>query len=156
MSIFNPEKALRDLSKTPVILQTILQGVDQRQAVSAHDGAGGWNVVEIVGHLNDYDGIFIERTQAMLNGDAPELNSYDQNELVREHGYATQNLADVLASYLSRRSTFIDLLSGLSPEQWERTAIHPAWGSITLLQQAINATLHDVNHIEQVIKALKD
>ncbi len=154
MPIFTPEKTLLDLPRTPIILQTILHGVDQQRASSATDGPDGWNVIEIVGHLNDYDQIFLERTQTMIEGDAPALGSHDQDELVRQHGYKTQPLTDVLASFLSRRRAFIDYLSGLSAEQWQRTGVHPSWGAITVLDQAINVTHHDVNHIAQVIKAL--
>ncbi len=154
MPIFSPEKTLLDLPRTPIILQTILQGVDQQRAISASDGPDGWNVVEIVGHLNDYDAIFLERTQAMIEGDAPALGSYDQEALVRQHGYAAQPLADVLASFLSRRRAYIDRLSGLSADQWQRTGMHPSWGKITVLDQALNVTHHDVNHIAQVIKTL--
>ncbi len=154
MPAFSPQKALRDLVKTPVILNVVLRGVDQQQAVQARDGADGWSVLEILGHMNDYEAIFTERARLMLAGDNPALPGYDPNERVITNAYASQNLAEVFASYIARRREFVALLRALPAEQWLRTGIHRESGTMTIVELATNTTLHDVNHIEQIIKAL--
>jgi hypothetical protein len=154
LPLLNRERALRDLPKTPVILNVILQGVDQHRAQTATDGADGWSVLEIVGHMDDFEAIFIERVQLALEADQPKLPAYNQLELALTNRYNEQNLADLFARYVSRRREFLSLLRGLTPEQWQRQAIHPEAGAVTVLEVTLNATLHDVNHIEQIIKAL--
>lgn len=154
MPTFTPEKALRDLPKTPVILNVILRGVDQARAQSATDGPDGWSVLEVLCHLNDYEQIFVKRAHAIVESDHPQFGPLDHDGWVKAHHYAEQNLADIFASFLSRRRAFLAFLRGLTPEQWQRVGVHHAWGELSVVELATNTTLHDVNHIEQIIKAL--
>jgi uncharacterized damage-inducible protein DinB len=154
MPLFTPELALRDLPKTPVILNAILRGVDQARAQSATDGADGWSVVEVVCHLNEYEKIFTDRALLLLASEVPTFESFDQAALARENHYTEQNLREVLASFIARRRAHLELLRGLAPEQWQRRAIHPVRGEVSLVELATYTTLHDVNHIEQIVKAL--
>lgn len=154
MALFTREIALRDLPKTPVILNVILRGVDQAQAQSATDGADGWSVLEVLCHLNDYEQIFIDRAHQLLAEDMPTFAAYDQVALVQANRYAEQNLRDVLASYVARRRAHLELLRSLTPEQWQRRAIHPVRGEVILTELSAYTVMHDVNHIEQIVKAL--
>ncbi len=154
MPVFNPEKALRDLPKTPVILNAILRGVDQQRAQTATDGADGWSVLEVVCHLNDFEQVFLDRAHLILEYDLPHIEHVDQDALVISNRYAEQNLRDVFASYVAKRREYLALLRGLSPDQWQRKAIHYTWGEMAMVELATNTTLHDVNHIEQIVKAL--
>ncbi len=155
MPMFTPEKALRSMRKTPVILKAILQGVSAEQAQSIRDGEGGWSVVEVVGHLYDFEDIFCGRAGRMLTEAKPILTPYDQDELVKRRGYASQDLATVLDKYLEMRQRFINLLADLTSEQWARKGVHPHSGEITVMELAINTTLHDVNHTEQIAHMLE-
>ena len=154
MPIFTPEKALRDLPKTPNILGVILRGVDQQRAQTARDGADGWSVLEVVCHLNDFEQIFLERSRLIVETDTPRYPSVDQEALVQSNHYAEQNIVQAFGSYISRRRTHLAYLRGLTPDQWERRGIHPAAGEVTLIEHVTNTTLHDVNHIEQIVRAL--
>ena len=55
---------------------------------------------------------------------------------------------------LPERVEMLKMLRALTPEQWQRKGIHYASGEQTVVELATNTTLHDVNHIEQIIKAL--
>ena len=46
------------------------------------------------------------------------------------------------------------IVSSLSDEQWERRGQHPYFGETTVLTQAINSAIHDLDHIEQIARAL--
>ena len=154
MPAFTPQKAVRDLVKTPVILNVVLRGVDQQRAQQATDGTDGWSVLEILGHINDYEQIFTDRVRLALETERPNFPGYDPDERAKTLAYAQQDFAEVFASYVDRRRTFVALLRGLTPVQWQRTGIHRESGEMTVVEIALNSTLHDVNHIEQIIKAL--
>lgn len=154
MPLFTAQAALRDFLKTPVILNAVLSGVDQQRAQTATDGADGWSVLEVVCHLNDYEQIFLDRAKQIINEDRPDFPPYSQNELAAANRYSEQALTEVLASYYSRRRSFIDFLHGLPDEQWARSGVHASYGEMTLVELVVKTTLHDVNHIEQIVKAL--
>ena len=154
MPIFTPEKALRDFPKTPVILSVILKDVSQKKAQTARDGADGWTVLEVLGHMNEFEQAFFQRSRLIVETEMPKFPALDPEALANAHHYNDQKLAEVLASYITQRRAHLAYVQALAPEQWQRKGIHPASGEITLIENVTNTTLHDVNHIEQIIKAL--
>jgi hypothetical protein len=154
MTMMQPEKFLRTMRKTPVILAAILRGVTQDQAQAATDGPDGWSVVEVMCHLRDYEELFFRRARMILETDNPKLPGYDQAELARERDYAHQDLAAAFQEYVDTRQQYLNLLTSLDENQWQRTGIHPETSDITLLELAMNIGLHDVNHIEQIAHTL--
>jgi hypothetical protein len=155
MAVFDQAKAFRTLRQTPAILGALIKDLSQAQAQQARDGADGWNVIEIICHLRDFETIFHDRARGMVETDHPHFPRVDHLELAVKHRYAEQDLRAVLADYAQRRQAFMDWLSALSDEQWTRRGVHPEYGEYSVLELAYNTALHDVNHIEQVVKALK-
>lgn len=154
MPALNPTRTINLLRKNPTTLSVILRGVDQAQAQSARDGADGWSVLEIVCHLNDYEEIFMARNQAIIAEDMPTLMTYDPPTLARERNYQGQDFKAVFASWIARRKAHLEFLSALTPEQLERTGVHPAWGQPSVHEAIIVTSQHDGDHIEQIIRAL--
>lgn len=151
-----PDNALRDFVKTPVILDAILVGVDQRRAEQATDGPDGWSVLEVVCHMNEFEEIFFNRARLMMETERPNFPPNDQNALALDHNYQEQQLAEQLASYHRRRDAFVEFVKALPAGAWQRTGIHPSYGEMNLIELVVKTTLHDVNHIEQILKALND
>jgi DinB family protein len=154
MTIMTPERFLRSMRKTPVILNAILRGVTQERAQQAVDGPGGWSVVEVMCHMRDYEEIVYKRAQLMLEADQPGLPGLDNEETAKRRDYAHQNLGLEYGAYLDARRRLVGFLSGLSDEQWRRQGVHPEFGTMTMLELALNVSQHDVNHIEQIVRAL--
>jgi hypothetical protein len=148
------EKALRSLRKTPVILSAILRDVDQQRAVSATDGADGWSALFVVCHLRDFEEIYAERLRMMLETDNPHYPHINQEELPAKNRYASQNLRDALNAFIEQRRKQIVIFEKLTDGQWKRRGVHPEFGEHDVLEFAINTALHDVNHIEQIVRAL--
>lgn len=152
MAILDKGKALRSLPKTPALLRFILQDITQEQATNSWDG--DWNVVFVVCHLRDLEGAYLERIHMMLQGENPTFPANDPRAMAIERGYAGADLHTALAEFETLRREFIALLRSLTDEQWERPGQHPYFGETTILTQAINNALHDLDHIEQISRAL--
>jgi hypothetical protein len=153
--ILSPAKALRTLRKNPVILGAVLAGISQERAEALRDGPDGWNIVYIVCHLRDYERIVAERIQLILSQDRPTLADMNNAELIARNRYAEQSLEATLADLARRRGALLELLEGLSDEQWLRSGVHPAQGAGTVLDIAVNAALHDIDHIEQLVRCVQ-
>lgn len=155
MAVLNLQKAIRSLEKTPVILNAILKGVTQEQSVQASDGPDGWSVLFILCHLRDYETIFLERVQRAVEEDKPRLLYRSNDDLIRDNDYANQNFMEILGELATRRERTIAYIRPLTEAQLTRTAVHPTWGENTALEYIINIALHDIDHTEQIIRALQ-
>lgn len=155
MAIITPDRYLLALRKTPVVLNALLKGVSQEQAQQLTDGSGGWNVIETMCHIRDSADITLTRTQRILDEDQPHLPNFDPQEGAQRRDYKRQNLANEFEAYLVQRRALVEILAGLSEDQWQRRGTHSTYGSITLLDLMVFTTWHDLNHIEQIARILK-
>jgi hypothetical protein len=152
MPLLERGKALRSLPKTPALLRYVLQDVSQEEAVNSWDG--NWNVVYIVCHLRDLEAAYTQRIHMMLEQDNPSFPPNDNEALAIENRYAEADLRMSLAEFEDLRRGFIALIKPLNDEQWARRGQHPYFGETTILSQAINNAIHDLDHIEQIARAL--
>jgi len=152
MALLDKGKALRSLPKTIALLRFILQDVTQEQAMNSWDG--DWNVVFVVCHLRDLEAAYLERLHMMLQTDNPTFPANDNQATAIKNNYAGADSRTALAEFEALRRAFIALLKSLSDEQWERRGQHPYFGETTILTQAVNNAIHDLDHIEQIARAL--
>jgi hypothetical protein len=150
--VLNPDKALRSLRKTPALLDLVLAGLDDTAARTLRDGPDGWSILFIVCHLRDYERTVAARIDAILTADDPELPSMDNDALARDGDYAAQSLTAVREDLRAQRAALLDRLATLAPAQWQRPGHHPQQGAATTLDVAINAALHDIDHLEQLAR----
>lgn len=154
MTMLTPGRFIAALKRTPILLDSVLCGVTQERALAARDGDDGWNVVEILCHLRDYEEIFFARAKRIVAEDNPALEYFDHEVLAKERAYSSQDLDTVYRSLLATRQEFIAWLEARDETDWDRPGVHPESGDYTLLQQAMQVPLHDVDHIEQMARVL--
>lgn len=152
--IVNPMKALRTLRKTTALLDRTFAGVTQDEAVRLTDGPDGWSVLFIACHLRDYEIAWRERVELMLAEEHPIFPNFDHHAAIEANAYARQELAAVLRDLAERRAGLIARLEPLADEQWLCTGVHPDQGPGTVLDVAVNAGLHDLDHLEQLARCL--
>lgn len=148
--ILNPDKALRTLRKTSVLLRIAFADCDQATAKTLRDGPAGWSILFIACHLRDYERIVAARVARILTEDNPSLPVLDNAAAERSGDYAHQELTAVLDDLQARRAALLARLTTLDMAAWERIGHHPTQGHGTLLDVAINAGLHDIDHLEQI------
>jgi len=147
---------INGLNKMRLTYGMVLEGVSQTQASQLRDGPDGWSVLEIICHIRDYQDIYLERIEAMLDQDNPTFKSYDRFELIQQNNYVGQNLQAIFAAYSGARDHFIELLNSLNEEQWKRKGKFPNDGPETSVANiALQLLAHDNDHIEQIMRVLK-
>lgn len=155
MSMMQTGRFIKTMRKSAAVLNYTLQKISQEQATTARDGEDGWTVLEMMCHIRDFDEIFLNRCLLIANQDQPELTPYDHEKMVTERDYAAQNLAEVLADYQTRREEFINWLSDLPEADWQRSGLHPEHGTVTIMEIAMQAGHHDLDHVEQILRSLQ-
>lgn len=148
------KRQIAAMGMTCKILGHILDNVSESEAHDLRDGADGWSVVEIVCHLRDFDAVFHGRAEMMRREDHPQLPAYDHEAMAIERAYQSEQVSDAFAALNDSRQGFIDFFRGLSADEWERAGVHPERGEFSMTDAVMQVVLHDLDHLEQITRAL--
>lgn len=144
------------LAAGPDALDGLLAGVDGDLARRAKGGDEGWSIVEVVCHLRDAEERAVERVRAMRDEDTPPLGAYDQDAWAIERDYAADDLGEATATFARHRADHVATLRSLPACGWVRGGRHAEHGSITIENHTIHIATHDVQHLAQIARALRD
>jgi hypothetical protein len=107
-----------------------------------------FTALEQVCHIRDIeiDGYHV-RFRRTLHESNPTLVSIDSESLARERSYATSNASEALAAFRAARARTVDLISGLSSEQFARTAEFEGYGALSVRSLVHYLCSHDQQHL---------
>ncbi len=137
-------------------LGSTINSIDVLASQHYRDGGTGWTVREVMGHLLDFERVFLQRFQMTLAEQQPVLPFPEPNQLVAQNNYNQQPLPSIYEQWAAQRSATIAFLKERSDGDWERLAQHPTRGLMSLLDQLVVTTWHDINHLEQINHILAD
>lgn len=109
------------------------------QAWLPESGVGRWPIRILLGHLADTELLFTSRVRQTLAEDNPTLALFDEHAYVDSGIYGCTEGSNLqppiggdVAVIHTTRSWLVALLMQLDDAQWNRTAIHPERGPMTL------------------------
>ena len=147
---------LSQLDKAISIFENVIAGVSDEDMRMLRDGEEGWTTLEVLCHLRDYEAVFLQRVRMTVQQDNPVLPSPDPEILVFEKSYNEDDPQTVLADWKKLRQEQHGFLSACADDAWERPAKHPRRGAFTLHDQLFLTVWHDTNHLEQILRILKE
>lgn len=151
MTVAGSNEELTDmLRKTPDILRALVADIGEEGAHTRD--AGGWSMVEVIGHLIDAERRAIDRIDQLQRQDNPVLAGYDQTGLVERQEYQKRDLAGVLAEFSDLRDRRVAILESLDESGWKRQATFASYGEVTLREITMHMCWHDVNHLAQIAR----
>lgn len=107
-----------------------------------------FTAIEQVCHVRDIEiEGYHSRFRRTLRESNPLLASIDSEALARERSYATSNASEALAAFRSARAQTMELISGLSSEEFARTAIFEGYGALSLKSLVHYLCSHDQQHL---------
>jgi uncharacterized protein YegJ (DUF2314 family) len=149
--VIDPYAELIEINRaTPVILRTLVRGLDRETTRRA--GEGEWAVIQVVAHLADAEERAVERVRVMSSEDQPQLFGYDQEELAELRGYLEMDLGEQLDRFERLRAERVDALSALDAAGWSRIGNHDQYGPITIHALMAHMAKHDAIHLAQVAR----
>lgn len=156
-----PMTTIRDwqldmLRKAVPVIGRIVQTTSQADASRYRDSGDGWTALEVLGHLRDWDVLFLERAQMTMTQESPDLPNPDPAPVAIERQYNEQDWPTVFAEWVQGREVLVTFLDSVGGDDWERAANHPKRGRFTLNDQLLLTTWHDMNHIEQMARLLAE
>jgi hypothetical protein len=141
------------LRSVQVELGRLIEGRSREDLVQpAQDG--GWGLVEIISHFRDWEVIHAERLELVLTEDPATLQEHDDSLWAIEHGYRDLDPRDTFTEFAQLRERLVDRLASLAPPEWQRVAILPKRGRVTLHWLMSSLYDHDTKHLVQAREVL--
>ncbi len=143
------------LAETPAKLGELFEGLSPEQ-IEHKSAPHKWNLREILAHLADCEIAWSWRLRQMYSEPHATLQPFDQDAWGR--AYASYTFAAARETHRALRAWNVALLSRSRPEDWQRMAIHPELGGVTLRTVVEIAAGHDLHHLDsltRVVHALK-
>jgi hypothetical protein len=146
---------MQRLSRTAGELGAALEGQDEGVLCRRPD-ARNWAAKEVVCHLRDTEEVFESRMEQILVMDMdPTLIVANADRLAEERQYLRNDVTVALDAFRRRRAETLELFDRLAGAQWEKGAIHPALGRITIDRVLSIMAFHDDTHLDQLTRALR-
>ena len=107
-----------------------------------------FTAIEQICHIRDIeiDGYHV-RFHRVLRECNPTLASIDSETLAKEKSYAASSAPEVFAAFREARGKTVELISELSSEQLERTAVFDGYGALSLRSLVHYLCSHDQQHL---------
>jgi uncharacterized damage-inducible protein DinB len=152
---FQVDRAVELLSRTPATLQALLAGVSDDWTRS-DEGPETWSPFVTVGHMTFAEEFnWIPRARMILeHGEARVFEPFDR--FAQFERYKAFSLEQLLDAFTARRRESLAALAAmkLTPERLARRGRHPDFGAVTLSQLLATWTVHDMNHVGQIVQTL--
>src|SRR5712692_4905084 len=107
--------------------------------------AGKWTVKEVLGHITDTERIFTYRTLRIARGDRTPLPGFEQDDFVRNGGFAARTLADLAEEFGAVRSASIALFRSFDEEAWSRRGV-ASQKEVTVRALGFVTAGHQIHH----------
>jgi DinB superfamily len=136
------------LNAVTAILRHELSGVTD-SALSQHE-RDRWSIKDVVGHLCDHSHVVHKRLSMMIRLEEPQLEPYDQEQLVRERNANSAPIESLILEFATQRAATVEMLVDLVHWNWARTGRHPAYGKISIRQQVDRWIAHEDEHLAHI------
>jgi hypothetical protein len=151
---WSAEERLTRLTCTADELQAAIAGQPEAALVRRPD-AKNWAAKEVVCHLRDAEGLFMDRFQMIAAMDEPKLAGPDPDRWAVERQYLRNDATEAVGHFRRRREETLAYLRALPPVGWQRGGVHPVRGRITVNDFLTLMAWHDGNHLDQLQRALR-
>lgn len=152
---FQVERAVELLGRTPAALRALLAGVSDAWTRS-DEGPETWSPFVTVGHLTYAEEVnWIPRARTILeHGEGRPFEPFDR--FAQFERYRHLSLEALLDAFAARRRESLAALAAmkLAPERLALRGTHPEFGPVTLGQLLATWTVHDMNHVGQIVQTL--
>jgi len=152
---FETEKAYPVLDRTPVVLFSLLAGLDKQWIIN-NEGPETFSPFDVVGHL-----IHGEKTDwpnrvllILEKGTSSPFIPYDRFAMYKES--EGKSLDQLLKEFKELRKKNMEWMRSLnlSEQDLAKKGIHPNFGEVTMSQLISAWVVHDLTHIAQISRVM--
>lgn len=116
-------------------------------------GQDEWSAAYVIHHMADSEMQFGVRYSNLLSEDIPDIVPFDEAKFPAGLHYELRSVANSLAAFEAANNLNCEILSNAVAEDWNRTALHPESGLVSLVELVTHCGNHIGVHIEQLQRA---
>ncbi len=144
------EKMGEERGKLLAQIEALREDEAERAPVDA-EGEAQWTAKEQCAHLAEMETAYRAWVERALAEDNPNVAGLRGEPLaIPLEDANAHTLADMTAQLREQRERTLQLIEGLRPEDYERTATQPMFGTLTVLQWLRSYYRHDRMHQAQI------
>jgi len=151
---FDVESAREVLRRTPHALRAMLADLPE-DWLQGREAPDAWSPYQVCGHLLHVEECdWIDRTRVILeHGTTTVFEPVDREAgFTRFAGWSIDDLLDRFAT--TREASLAELAQLVGQDDLVRRGVHPTFGEVTLAQLLATWTVHDLNHMNQIVKTM--
>lgn len=126
-----------------------------RQQVRRRPAPGKWSIAEILAHLAETELVGGYRLRMILSSNGTPIQAFDQDVWARNSNYAAQDTQTSLRMFRVLRERNLALLRSLPKKKWTCYGMHAERGKETVARLAQMYAGHDLNHLAQIEKIVR-
>lgn len=113
---------------------------------------GKWSIFENIVHLQTYQHTFCARMKQLLTGSEPTFTRYtaEADPMFLDNCHKT--MREIIQDLLSMRKHMYNEIFALGEEDLAKTATHPVFGKMDILQWLNFFLLHEAHHMFTIFK----
>ncbi|WP_213086941.1 YfiT family bacillithiol transferase [Chitinophaga agrisoli] len=142
---------ITDISYLPSLIEIAVQDLDAWQLDTPYR-PGGWTVAQVVHHLADSHMNAYTRFKLALTETSPIIKPYDEAAWAMLPDVQKTPVNVSITLLFSLHARWVHLMEALTPEQWERTFIHPEHGKVFKLNYIAGSyAWHGQHHLAHIV-----
>jgi len=143
------------LASTPAVLHSLTTDLSSK-AWAQKPTSDDWAMIELVCHLRDTEReVHHLQINTLLEDSKPFVPRPDAAVWAKQRNYLHEDGATAVREFTSARIKTIEILKGVGPVMWARTARHAIFGPTNFMEVIGFMADHDRMHIQQAWSTLK-
>ena len=115
---------------------------------------GTWSAYENAVHLSQSDVAFCARLDLILSTPEPFIEVIENSTEDEEGALLDVNLDESLDRYVRERAALVERLKRLSPDEWQKTAVHEAFDHYSVFIMFRHLLNHEMLHSYRIEELL--
>jgi len=151
---FSLDRGQQVLRRTPGALRALLTDLPD-EWLHAREAADAWSPYQVCGHLLHVEECdWLDRTKVILeHGSNHVFEPVDREAgFARYEGWSSADLLDRFDS--ARRANLAELATLVASGDLGRCGVHPDFGQVSLAELLATWVVHDLNHLQQIVKTM--
>jgi len=144
---------ISSLETSPLVIIPLIREVPP-EILKRRPAPQKWSAYEHAVHLSQSDSAFRARLDLILSTPDPIIKTIE-NSLQDEAGAMLEvDLVESLDRYVRERASLVERLKQLTPEQWQKNAVHEAFDHYSVFIMFRHLYLHEIHHaylLEQLL-----